>query len=108
MTATISIARIAQTYGRPVSPGILYGGASIYVCEGACNVFIYTSMEKGTVNWSWFGWAKHLLDVFTRIHPKGDEKFWKVLDMIKYDETVKKYKPRNRQRLLGYYEKRPV
>lgn len=111
MTITISIARLAQTYGRPVPAGILYFGASIYVCEGACNVFIYTSIGKGTVNWRWFEWARHLLDVFKRIHPKGDANIWKVPNMTNYDETVKKFNPRNRQRLLGYEkygEKRQV
>jgi hypothetical protein len=51
LTMPMCIARICEFTGKSWSLPAVYAGTTIYVCEGAVNVLVYTTTRQGIVLW---------------------------------------------------------
>jgi hypothetical protein len=67
-TLTLSIVRLADIEGHEWSQIVYFIGASLYACEGWCNVLLYTTRD-GVISWSWLGWRNHIYEILEAYHP---------------------------------------
>jgi hypothetical protein len=73
LTMPLSIVRFADIVGHPWSQTAVFTCASLYVCEGWCNVLLYTATRPGLISWTWLGWTKAIPRYVGLYHPSGQE-----------------------------------
>lgn len=110
ITAPGLSARLAESFNHPFPTIVIYIGCTIYHLETIANVLVYTTTRKG-FTWSWLGWTEDIMNIFTRIHPRGNDKLWPIPEFESpndYQQYKRDFRPLEGQKLLGYYKGRKV
>lgn len=105
LNITLSVARFAEIIGHPFPSTVIYVEAAIYHLDGVSNVLLYTTTRREFI-WSWLGWTKFIMNVFTSIHPHGEKVYRQVSQLVENDPEVyiDDSQPRKRKNLLGYLD----